>query len=95
MRKIALSLTLAAAAVSTPVLAAESDVTTFKHEGVEYSYAVEDAGDKQIVTGKSSTGAPFRLIVGEKRVSGTYNGQRISFARSEVSPLAPVVVAGR
>jgi len=94
MRKIAFSLALAATAVSAPALAS-TESSSFKHEGVEYSYAVKNVGSKKIVTGTSSNGEPFRLMITDTRVRGTYNGRPVSFSRENVEPLGSVVVAQR
>lgn len=95
MRKIAFSLALAATAFSAPALAADKDVTTFSHDGVEYSYEVKPVGSKQLVTGSASTGEPFRLMISEKYVRGTFAGQPVAFSRDSVEPLTSVFVAQR
>lgn len=95
MRKIAFSLALVATAFSAPAMAADKESTTFSHDGIEYSYEVKSVGSKQLVTGTASTGDSFRLLISDKYVRGTYDGQPVSFSRDSVEPLSSVFVAQR
>jgi len=94
MRKIALSLTLLAA-VAAPSVASAKDTETFKHDDVSYDYEVQAVGSKTLVKGTTSQGDSFRLLISDKRVRGTYDGQPVSFSRDSVEPLSTVFVAQR
>lgn len=86
MHKIALTL-IAALSLSAP---AHADTTkgSFEHEGSTYVYTVKDRGDVQLISGTAEDGAPFRLVVNKNSVRGTYNGNRVSFDRADVLPIA-------
>ncbi|WP_066555338.1 hypothetical protein [Croceicoccus bisphenolivorans] len=96
MFKTVLSLALAAAAaLPTVASASEAEQNSFRYDGSEYTYTVAPAGERQVVTGKTSDGAEFRLVVSDTHVRGTFNGQYVSFSRASVEPLGKVLVAQR
>ena len=78
MKTIFAKLTLLAAFVATPTIAAEP--ITIVRDGVTYHYTVETKGDSQILTGSADRGNPFRLIVANGWVSGTVGDRPVSFA---------------
>lgn len=87
MIKYCLSAALLSLAVISPANA-KSESTTFEHEGVSYTYKVTTFGDKRVISGYATPGAPFRLLVAGNTVSGTSNGLPVSFKLSEVKPRA-------
>lgn len=86
MNKIALTIFAAATTFALPAHA-ESQKESFKHDGSSYTYTVTDLGEAKLIRGTTEDGTPFRLIVRETSVRGTYNGNRVSFDRAEVKPL--------
>ncbi|AKM09817.1 hypothetical protein [Croceicoccus naphthovorans] len=94
MKKITLSLAIASALIATPSLAkAESE--QFTREGTEFSYTTQQRGDVTVIIGKEKDGTRFRLYVSDDKVRGHYDGNRISFDRSEIGPHPIVTVAQR
>jgi hypothetical protein len=90
---LALSLTL------TPVVAmAETSAPrTIEHRGNRYTYTTTEKDGVRIVRGTAGKGfAPFELVVGKRRVTGTVDGRPVSFLLSSVKPLKGTVeVAAR
>lgn len=86
MKKIAFTVAVSLSAASLPAYAASEEIS-FDHEGSSYSYTVKGLGDAQLIRGTTQDGTPFRLIVTENRVRGTYNGNRVSFSRDSVQPM--------
>ena len=79
---------LIAASVAAPALAAEP--ITFERDGIRYVAEVTQRGESQIIRGSEvHSGRAFRLRVNKGRVSGTYNGQPVSYRLND----APVVTA--
>ena len=53
---------------------------TFKHEGVTYTYTVEQVGSRQHVKGRAyPNGEQFSLYIQDNSVSGRYNGSAVRF----------------
>ncbi|MGP1283458.1 MAG: hypothetical protein ACTS1X_10820 [Parasphingopyxis sp.] len=57
----------------------------FEHNGITYVYETEERGDQRILTGRHyPTGARFRLVVRDGRVTGRMNGTTVSFRLSDI-----------
>ena len=67
----------------TPAVAAASESAEFTHEGTNYAYTTEKRGDVTVITGRSSSGEPFRLTVKGNRVTGTYDSRSVSFTTAD------------
>jgi hypothetical protein len=81
----------AALTLASPALARER---VFTHEGVTYSYTSTVQDDAKVLEGRSSAGAPFRLVVRNGWVSGTVADSRVSF-RAPKARARPLLVAQR
>lgn len=84
---------IAAAALSVSLVSpaiAKDKATTFKHEGVTYSYTVTQISDtRRVIEGKATPGDAFRLVVAGDRVSGTANGIPVEFKVSDAKGAVP------
>ncbi len=90
MRLTVFTLAMIAAAVPAAASADTAVAERFSHEGVEYSYSVTETSYGQLIKGKADS-LPFALQVRKARVIGTFNGQPVSFKRSEVQPVVGIV----
>lgn len=79
------TLILAAALVAVPTVANAAE-RTFTRNGVTYTYTSTKQGDRTILTGKSSAGSPYTLVVRGKRVSGTVGATPVSFTIDKPLP---------
>ncbi|RZK00028.1 MAG: hypothetical protein EOO76_14480 [Novosphingobium sp.] len=64
--------------------AAHADEVAFARDGVSYNYTTAMVNGRTVITGKDDAGKSFRLVVGETRVHGTYNGTPIDLALRDV-----------
>ena len=83
--KSASVLAVAATAAMIP-LTARAETTSFERDGVSYNYTTEVVNGRTVIKGKDNAGKSFRLVVGESRVRGNYNGTAINMSLSEVKP---------
>lgn len=86
--KTLIAMTTFAVAAAAPALA---ETSSFQHEGDRYTYEVTQKADAQLITGRNlSTGQRFVLRVRNDRVSGVYDGARVSFpvAKADVVKIA-------
>ena len=74
-----------AALLAAPAVAQANEAREFSHEGVNYAYTTEQKGKATVISGNSSSGVPFRLVVKGDRVSGTYNSRYVSFTKAEAA----------
>jgi hypothetical protein len=92
---------IAAAAIfaltSTAAFADPSAPVTLKHNGISYTYTVEGTGNSRIIRGTTNlSNKPFILYVSNRTVSGTVDGESVSFPLRSVKPLkGDVEVAAR
>jgi hypothetical protein len=86
---------LAAAAValtSTAGFAETSAPVTMTHKGVDYTYTVEAKANSRIIRGTTTaSNKPFVLYVNKRTVSGTVDGNAISFPLNSVKRLTGIV----
>ncbi len=87
----------ALASLSSAALAQPSAPITMKHDGVVYTYLVDQNGARKTISGTSSKdNIPFVLYVSKHSVSGTIEGNTVSFPLKSVKRLRGVVdVASR
>lgn len=85
--------TLAVAAVATalPVAAHAAEKGSFSHAGTNYTYEDTVVDGRRVISGTSSEGKPFRLVVRGSAVVGQFNGYPVSFRLSDVKPVAVVL----
>ena len=74
---------LATGALLLPA-AAHADTAAFERDGVSYNYTTALVNGRTVITGQDGAGKSFRLVVGEKRVHGSYNGTAIDIALRDV-----------
>lgn len=83
---------VATVAVSAPAFAqADAATQSFVRNGVEYTYTMENKGNAQILSGTANHGThPFRLIVRDNLVTGTFDNQPVRFKidKAKVQALA-------
>ncbi|EIZ78237.1 hypothetical protein WSK_3212 [Novosphingobium sp. Rr 2-17] len=75
----------ATALLAVPAVAQANEAREFSHEGVNYSYTAEQKGKATVISGNTSAGVPFRLVLKGQRVSGTYNDRYVSFTTAEAA----------
>lgn len=75
----------AAALLAVPAVAQANETREFSHEGTNYAYTTEQKGEATVISGNTSNGVPFRLVVKGSRVSGTYNYRPVSFTTAEAA----------
>ncbi|MBC2670509.1 hypothetical protein ACFOON_03050 [Novosphingobium piscinae] len=57
----------------------------FQHAGTTYTYVERTSSKGQrVISGSASDGRSFRLIVGQRLVRGTFNGNPVAFSLAEV-----------
>ncbi|MFM9853293.1 MAG: hypothetical protein ACKVOJ_10890 [Sphingomonadaceae bacterium] len=98
MTKFATTIAAAIFALTSTVAFAETPApVTMKHKGVEYTYTVEATANSRIIRGTASDSAkPFVLYVNKRTVSGTVDGNDVSFPLRAVKKLTGIVeVAAR
>ena len=90
---LAMNATVAMAAPSTTTVA----TTTMEHQGVRYTYTVEQNGEGRTIRGTTNTSSkPFVLYVSKRTVTGTVDGNPVEFSLRDVKRLRGVVeVAAR
>lgn len=76
---------LALVSFAVPALAkTDPAAVTFTRDGVAYVYTVTwDSENREILKG-TADGVPFRLVVGERSVEGTFDRRTVSFSLNEV-----------
>jgi hypothetical protein len=84
-------------ALNATVAMAAPDVTTMEHQGVRYTYTVEQNGEGRTIRGTTNTSTkPFVLYVSKRTVTGTIDGNPVEFSLRDVKRLRGVVeVAAR
>ena len=65
--------------------------TSFVHAGTTYTYVQTTENGKRVISGRSSDGQTFRLLVGERNVTGRFNGSLVTFSLRDV-PSAKVAM---
>lgn len=66
--------------------AAQAEVQTFERDGIQYSYDVSATENGSRIVGRNlSTGEHFVLRVRGNVVTGTYNGNRVSFTTNDAA----------
>ena len=71
--------------MTVPALADTGSEQRFEHDGITYVYEVEERGDRRILSGRQYlSGARFRLVVREGRVSGRVNGSAVYFRLADI-----------
>lgn len=91
MRKTVFALAMLAAGLPAAASAdTSSPVERFSHEGVTYSYVVTPTSYGQLIEGTADTRS-FALKVRQSKVTGTFNGQPVSFKLSEVPAVVGIV----
>jgi hypothetical protein len=87
MMKASILLSATLIAIATPALANDAPQQRFEHDGITYVYQTEANGDQRILVGRHyPSGARFRLVVRNDRVSGRMNGTVVNFRLSEIEP---------
>lgn len=57
----------------------------FEHDGITYVYDVDERDDHRVLSGRQyPSGARFRLVVRDGRVSGRVGGTMVYFRLSEI-----------
>jgi hypothetical protein len=94
MTKILSSIAAVSLVLSPAIAHAEETAPiSFRHDGVTYTYTVEQTGDRRILRGVSSESrTPFVLNVGKRRVSGTVDGSDVTFSLNSVKRVKGIVV---
>jgi hypothetical protein len=88
--------TAALALVPAIANAQPTEPVTLKYKGSTYVYTVEQVGSSRVLRGALESGrAPFRLVVGKRRVRGMVNGSEVSFLLSSIKPVKGIVVVER
>lgn len=83
---------VALGSLSTAALAAPSAPVTMKHDGVVYTYTAEQKGALRTIRGTSSKdNLPFVLYVSKHSVSGTIEGNAVSFPLKSVKRITGIV----
>lgn len=82
-RKTAKLFALATGALLLPAVA-HADTTAFERDGISYNYTTALVNGRTVISGKDGAGKSFRLVVGQTRVRGTYNGTPIDIALRDV-----------
>lgn len=75
----------ATALLALPAVAQADEARQFSHEGVNYSYTAQQKGQSTVISGNTSAGVPFRLVLKGDRVSGTFNDHYVSFTTAEAA----------
>lgn len=78
MKNTMSAVALLATVVAAPAFAQDLE-RTFERDGVTYTYVAKDRGDRTVLTGRTSQGNPFHLVVRGDRVSGFAGGKRVAF----------------
>ena len=84
-------------ALNATVAMAAPAPTTLEHQGVRYTYTVEQNGEGRTIRGTTNTSSkPFVLYVSKRTVTGTVDGNPVEFSLRDVKRLRGVVeVAAR
>lgn len=71
--------------LGTPGFAQDTAEKRFEYDGITYVYQAENQGDHRVLSGRHyPSGARFRLVVRDDRVSGRMNGRTVNFRLSEI-----------
>jgi hypothetical protein len=93
------SILSAAALILIPTVAAAEAPTpvSFKYDGERYTYTAVEKDGVRVIEGVIEKGSkPFKLVVGKRLVTGTVDGNPVSFALKEVKMRKGIVeVASR
>lgn len=76
-------------AVASPAVAKDAEKTSFRHDGVTYTYTLSKAGKSTIIEGSATPGQKFRFVKSGKRVTGVANGVPVSFRTDELVEYRP------
>lgn len=83
---------IALIAIPAAAHAEQSEPITFSHDGVTYTYTVEQVGEKKVLRGHAGTSRePFVLNVGKSWVNGSTNGRDVSFSLKSVKRIKGIV----
>ncbi|WP_109806515.1 hypothetical protein [Sphingosinithalassobacter portus] len=84
---------------ATPAAAKDPEVRQFSHEGISYTYSVDETDHGTVYRGSTSRGSRFRLVVAHGRVRGKFNGHQVNFPVADSQALGvemgEAVVAAR
>lgn len=88
LKSLSVVAAVATASFSSVAMSAPAETQTFVHDGVTYTYSVEQKANSRVLRGTSGkSGEPFVLYVTDRKITGTVNGRYVSFLPSEVKPL--------
>jgi hypothetical protein len=92
--------TIAAVAVTLTASAASAEPKRFVADGITFEYdSATQAGGATVLTGRTTGGDRFRLVVRNGQVRGTANGRPVSFSvaesRGAAAQAQPVLIASR
>jgi hypothetical protein len=83
---------IALVAIPAAAHAEQSEPVSFTHDGVSYTYTVEQTGERKVLRGHAGTNRePFVLNVGKSWVNGTANGSDVSFSLKSVKRIKGIV----
>ena len=82
--KFAKTFAYAAFAAFLPISAHAADKASFSAHGTTYEYTTSQQNGRTVISGKTSDGQAFRLLVGETKVTGQFNGQPVTFKLSDL-----------
>ncbi len=78
--------------VPTIASAGSSAPATFTHDGVVYTYTVEQQSNHRVLRGHSGASrTPFVLTLGKSWVDGTVGDSAVSFSLKSVKPVRGIV----
>ena len=78
------SFAIAATVFAAPSLAYAGETSSFVHAGTTYTYTQTERAGQRVISGNSSDGKAFRLIVSRNKVTGTFNNAPVTFSLREV-----------
>lgn len=88
LKSLLIVASLATVGISSAAISAPAETQTFVHDGVTYTYSVEQKANSRVLRGTAGkSGEPFVLYVTDRKISGTVNGRYVSFTPSDVKPL--------
>jgi hypothetical protein len=93
MTKVFVNIAAVALAVVPAIAHAETSApASFTHEGVLYTYTVEQTGANKVLRGHAGTSRePFVLNVGKSWVDGTVAGSPVAFSLKSVKHVQGIV----
>ncbi|MBC7986333.1 MAG: hypothetical protein H7X93_06635 [Sphingomonadaceae bacterium] len=72
---------------------AQTPTRTLTHDGVTYTYTVDEQDGRTIIVGRSSIGGRYRLSVQDGYVRGTVNASRVRFPVSDAADVEIATIA--